>query len=305
MNSKRLSTLLIVGGSLLLAVGLFLWGYQVLWPVWQFTRLDADGDGVVLAETLDGLPPRALKPTFTPLPDEPARGEGEAPPPLLPAFQPDEDEGAPASPAAEPSGAEPPAPEATPPAPTAGPEPTVGPEPTATPERPPGVPPPAERPPDRIVIPSIGVDAPVEVMGWITKRDANGNPYSEWLVPDYAAGWHKNSALPGHVGNTVLSGHNNIKGEVFRYLADVKPGDDVVLYVGETAYRYIVTEKYIVREKGVPYEQRLRNARFMAPTDDERVTLISCWPYETNTHRVIVIARPAHVVEALLQQDAS
>ncbi|MDQ7030011.1 MAG: sortase [Ardenticatenia bacterium] len=302
MTSRQLSTLFIVGGSLLLAAGLFLWGYQVLWPVWQLARLDADGDGVVLAETLEGLPTRVLKPTFTPPPAGRA-GELDAPPPLLPAFVPEDGDEESAN--GKSTGTAVPGDDPAPPEPTPTPLPTFTPrpDPTATPSA--GGPPPADRPPDRIVIPSIGVDAPVEVMGWITKRDANGNPYSEWLVPDYAAGWHKNSALPGHVGNTVLSGHNNIKGEVFRYLADVKPGDEVVLYVGETAYRYIVTEKYIVREKGVPYEQRLRNARFMAPTDDERVTLISCWPYETNTHRVIVIARPAHVVEALLQQDAS
>lgn len=36
----------------------------------------------------------------------------------------------------------------------------------------------------------------------------------------------------------------------------------------------------------------LENAQFMAQTDDERLTLITCWPYETNTHRLILIARP-------------
>ena len=285
---RSTSNLLVAIGGILFALGLFLWGYQVAWPEWQLAKLDADGDGIVLAETLEITPTRPLKPTFTPLAVTPTASSEEENPPLLPSFAPRDELIA----SAEGDLGDLPLNVAPPEKPVR----QVRSRPTATPA--PDVPPPADRPPDRIVIPSIGVDAPVEVMGWIVKEDANGNPYSEWLVPDYAVGWHKNSALPGQVGNAVFSGHNNIAGEVFRYLADVKPGDEVILYVGETVYRYIVTEKYIVREKGVPYEQRLKNARFMAPTDDERVTLISCWPYETNTHRVIVIAKPAYQVLA-------
>ncbi len=42
----------------------------------------------------------------------------------------------------------------------------------------------------------------------------------------------------------------------------------------------------------MPLEVRLKNAQWMQPTPDERLTLISCWPYWTNTHRVIIVARP-------------
>jgi LPXTG-site transpeptidase (sortase) family protein len=28
------------------------------------------------------------------------------------------------------------------------------------------------------------------------------------------------------------------------------------------------------------------------PSTDERLTLITCWPYETNTHRLIIVALP-------------
>ncbi|PKO21803.1 MAG: hypothetical protein CVU38_12900, partial [Chloroflexi bacterium HGW-Chloroflexi-1] len=53
---------------------------------------------------------------------------------------------------------------------------------------------------------------------------------SEWDVASYAAGWHKNSARPGEIGNVVLSGHHNIEGEVFRYVVDLEPGDKITLY---------------------------------------------------------------------------
>jgi sortase A len=152
-------------------------------------------------------------------------------------------------------------------------------------------PPPATAPPDRIVAPAIGMDAPVVPVGWKTVEE-NGQTFTEWEVADYAGGWHKTSAYPGHVGNTVIAGHHNIRGEVFRYVVNLEPGNVVDLYVGQTVYRYVVTEKYILREKGMPPEVREENARWIAPTDDERLTLVTCWPYTNNTHRVVVVAKP-------------
>lgn len=146
--------------------------------------------------------------------------------------------------------------------------------------------------PTRIVAPAIGLDAEVIPMGW-KAVERNGQIVGEWVIPDYAAGWHKNSALPGTGGNTVLSGHNNIAGEVFRYLENFEMGDEITLYAGDQTFLYRVEEKYIVREAGMPEEVRRRNAQWMMPTEDERLTLISCWPYWTNTHRIIIVARPA------------
>ncbi|MCZ7575444.1 MAG: sortase [Ardenticatenaceae bacterium] len=160
--------------------------------------------------------------------------------------------------------------------------------PTATP---PGVPP-AAGPPTRIVAPAIGLDARVVPMGWQTLRDAKGNVYSEWVVPSYAAGWHLNSSLPGHPGNVVLSGHHNIEGEVFRYTVNLNPGDQITLYVGDQPYEYTVVERVILPEKGQPYAVRLKNAQYIAQTTDNRLTLVTCWPYTTNTHRVVVVAHP-------------
>jgi sortase A len=152
--------------------------------------------------------------------------------------------------------------------------------------------------------PAIGLEAPVIEMGWEVKTNENGEEYSEWLVPAFAAGWHKNSALPGHTGNTVLSAHHNIDGEVFRYIVDLEPGDRVDLEADGRMYRYTVEEKYIVAEKNQPLAIRIENAQYIQPTDDDRLTLVTCWPYETNTHRVVVVARPIAVpdVEPILTQ---
>lgn len=48
----------------------------------------------------------------------------------------------------------------------------------------------------------------------------------------------------------------------------------------------------IFPERDVPFETRLENARWILPSEDERITLITCWPYFSNTHRLIIVARP-------------
>ena len=137
------------------------------------------------------------------------------------------------------------------------------------------------------MIPTIGLDAPVVPVGWTVTDEG-----SAWNSADHAAGWHLGSAHPGQAGNTVLSGHHNIKGKVFRYLIDLEPDDEVFLYAGDTAYHYVVTEKHLFEEKGKPEAVRRANAQWIAPTDDERVTLVSCWPYTSNTHRLVIVAKP-------------
>jgi len=261
LQQRNIATVAIAAGVLLILVGL-----GVAYQDWQATSSAASGDPVVVAITAT----YTLVPTFTP---EAGQTPSPEAPNLLPEF-----------PGAE-SPKNPSTPEKLAPVPTE-PSPAAL---EATPTT--AVIPPANVPPDKLVIPSIQLDATVVPMGWRVVK-SGGKEVSEWVVPDNAAGWHKNSALPGHGGNTVLSGHHNIKGEVFRYLVDVKVGDKIDLYVGSTLYPYQVTETYVLKEKGQPLSVRRQNARFIQPTDDERVTLVSCWPYNNNTHRVIVVAKP-------------
>jgi len=162
----------------------------------------------------------------------------------------------------------------------------------------------AQEPPIRIVAPAIGLDAKVEPMGW-EMVDRNGTMISKWVVPKGAAGWHINSGLPGHGENIVLSGHHNIEGKVFRHVVDLEPGDKVTLYVGDTAYVYIVTEKYILKEAGMPLKVQQRNAHWIMPSGDERLTLVTCWPYEWpgNSHRIVVVARPPEYFEGIADES--
>jgi sortase A len=144
----------------------------------------------------------------------------------------------------------------------------------------------------RIVAETIELDSEVIGVGW-QKVIQNGVETNVWAVADYAAGWHENSTLPGQRGNVVLSGHHNINGEVFRYIVDLEPGAIITLYDGDRAYNYAVEDKFIVKDKDEPEAIRRENAKWIGPFNEERLTLVTCWPYTNNTHRVIVIAKPA------------
>ncbi|MCL6432526.1 MAG: sortase [Anaerolineae bacterium] len=147
-------------------------------------------------------------------------------------------------------------------------------------------------PPTWIEAPAIGLYAPVVQVGY-TVTSVDGEEMVEWEVPDEAAGFHEGSAYPGRPGNTVISGHNNIGTQVFRNLDELQVGDEVILYVGVQPFRYEVVHKEIVREYGATEEERRENGRWIGPTQDERLTLVTCWPYTGNSHRLIVVAMPA------------
>ena len=150
---------------------------------------------------------------------------------------------------------------------------------------------PAGRDPTYIAVPAIDLEAKVVTVG-IVEKDENGVLKKEWEVADYAAGFHQGMARPGHVGNTVISGHNNIRGEVFRDLHKLKPGDDVYVWVGNSPYRYGVSIVYRLPVKGAPPSIQRDNASWILPTNDQRLTLVTCWPYWSNTHRIVVVAYP-------------
>ena len=143
--------------------------------------------------------------------------------------------------------------------------------------------------PARIVIPQIALDAPVSAISLAQIDDG----YYQWTVPNqFEAGWHDNSARLGETGNTVLNGHHNIHGEVFRDLIDLHEGDEIILYDNQRTFVYQVTMKEIFAERDQPIAVRIQNAQWIAPTEDERITLVTCWPYTDNSHRLVIVAKP-------------
>jgi LPXTG-site transpeptidase (sortase) family protein len=146
--------------------------------------------------------------------------------------------------------------------------------------------------PQRLVIHTIGLDAPV-ISAESQTVTIMGNDYKQWSAPNkFAAGWHTDSARLGETGNIVLNGHNNLYGEVFIDLEKLQPGDLIWVYSANNVYQYMVTNSMLLLEKYQDLEVRLDNAKWLLPSQDERLTLVTCWPYVSNTHRLIIVAKP-------------
>lgn len=120
----------------------------------------------------------------------------------------------------------------------------------------------------RIQIPAIGVDAPVvHGDGWDQLKKGVGQQYG---TPN-----------PGQDGNIVLSAHNDVFGEIFRYLDQLKEGDEIIIFNSQRTYTYIIQHTRIVEPTFV---------EVLAPTRDPVITLISCYPYLVDNKRIVVVA---------------
>ncbi len=140
-----------------------------------------------------------------------------------------------------------------------------------------------------VTIPAIDVLAPVTPVGWQTDWVEGDLP--GWDSPAAAVGWALTSALPGDAGNIILYGHNNIDSSVFKDLYQLQPGDAVTLQTGEGQVVYNVAEVKIFPASDAAADREIFNT-WLKPTRAPRLTLISCWPPDNNTHRVIVVAYP-------------
>ena len=94
-------------------------------------------------------------------------------------------------------------------------------------------------------------------------------------------GQHIGTADPGQSGNLVLSGHNDIYGEVFRQLDALQPGDEIQIHSTTQIFTYVVTGWRVVPPTEVSV---------MDPTEHPSLTLISCYPYLVDTERIVVFA---------------
>ena len=143
------------------------------------------------------------------------------------------------------------------------------------------------------MIPAINLEAPIISVGYVS-YSINGQAATTFAVPEhFAVGWHQTSAPPGHPGNTVLNGHQMINGGVFRDLEALGQNDEIVIYSDSAAHYYRVAEQHLLAEEGQPLSVRVENARWIMPTGDERLTLVTCAPYGKSSHRLVIVARPS------------
>ncbi|MGQ0605194.1 MAG: sortase [Anaerolineales bacterium] len=120
----------------------------------------------------------------------------------------------------------------------------------------------------RIIIPALNVDAPI-YMGDGPEQLKKG------------VGQYIGSGDPGQPGNLVLSAHNDIYGEIFRYLDQLQPGDEVQIQTLSNVHTYVITGWREV----APTEISV-----LTPTTHSSLTLISCYPYLVDDLRIVVTA---------------
>jgi sortase A len=121
----------------------------------------------------------------------------------------------------------------------------------------------------RMTIQAINIDAPVvQGDGW------------EQLKQGIAQ--HIGTANPGQPGNMVVSAHDDIFGEIFRHLDQLKQGDEIVLQTLTDQFTYQVLYTRIVAPDAISV---------MDSTSEPTLTMISCYPYLVDNQRIVVVAR--------------
>ena len=120
-----------------------------------------------------------------------------------------------------------------------------------------------DTPPERMLIPIIGVDSPVKYV-----------PYKQitWLVAGltHEIAWMGDTSWPGLGGNTAMAGHVTMRDGSegpFRRLQVLNPGDEIFLQTGKYNYTYQVRELVIVPD----YEFSV-----LESTESPQLTLVTC-----------------------------
>ncbi len=120
-----------------------------------------------------------------------------------------------------------------------------------------------------IKIPKIGVDR-VVVEG-VSVADLKKGP-----------GHFPDTAMPGQLGNMVVSGHRTTYGAPFNRLDELEIGDEIVVYDRSGPFKYLVSEKKVVKPTAV---------EVLDPSSDARLTLTTCHPKFSARERLIIVAQ--------------
>jgi LPXTG-site transpeptidase (sortase) family protein len=128
---------------------------------------------------------------------------------------------------------------------------------------------PAPPAPDRIVIPSAGVDLAV------------GYGVDAATLADGPGYWPGFGQL-GQPGNILIGAHRTSHGGPFEHIDQIKPGDDIWVYAGRLRYHFVASQHFIVN-----YDQA---APVVRQTTAHELTLFACHPPGSEAQRYIVRA---------------
>jgi sortase A len=101
---------------------------------------------------------------------------------------------------------------------------------------------------------------------------------------DYGPGHWPGSAMPGHIGNTVVAGHRTSKHKVFRNLDKLVPGDEIIFDGVDGRHVYHVTSTEIIGPEAM---------WIVDQTPAFTATLFACHPPGSTRERIVVHAELA------------
>jgi hypothetical protein len=130
-------------------------------------------------------------------------------------------------------------------------------------------------PPAQLLIPLLRVNRAVEAVG--TNRAGVMNlPVNGWN-----AGWYEGGPVPGAPGDAVIEGHAGYPDQpmIFGKLSTMKPGDQIVVVLGDKSRRLFV----VVSQSSVPVG--MAPPDLASPFGPPRLTLITCsGDFDETTH---------------------
>jgi LPXTG-site transpeptidase (sortase) family protein len=135
---------------------------------------------------------------------------------------------------------------------------------------------------NRLVIPKIAVNAPL-LFPATTEPDELLEELEHGVIH------YPGTSMPGQEGNAFVTGHSsnyawsrgNYK-SVFALLDQLDIGDEIVVFFEKHKYVYRVSEHRTVAAS---------DTSVFDPSDDTRLTLMTCWPVGTVARRLIVTAQ--------------
>ena len=121
--------------------------------------------------------------------------------------------------------------------------------------------------------------------------------YDPWVVVEGTStealkkgpGHISGTALPGELGNVVLSGHRTTYGAPFERFGELVPGDQVVLETATTWFTYTIRGSEIVAPTAVEVTYAVPGDPDAEPTE-RLLTLTTCHPKYSARERLVVRA---------------
>ncbi|MFD0683901.1 class E sortase [Actinomadura fibrosa] len=103
-------------------------------------------------------------------------------------------------------------------------------------------------------------------------------------------GHYPGSALPGQVGNFVVSGHRTTYSAPFNRLGELESGDKILIDTRDEQFVYTVTDRRIVKPSAVEVTAPVPFHPKRRPTD-KLITLTTCHPKYSAAQRMIIFGK--------------